>query len=52
MTLTLGRTLILGIYLIIAGLAMCGVGLPRWVLLLGGILGIIAGVLFLVTGGA
>jgi hypothetical protein len=50
MSLTLGRNLILALFLIISGLAMCGVGLPRWLLLLGGICGIVAGVLLLVGG--
>ena len=51
MSLTLGRTLLLALFLIISGLGMCGAGLPRWVTLLGGICGIIAGVLLLVGGG-
>ena len=38
---------ILPIYLIISGLAMCGTALPRWVLIVGGVCGIIAGVLIL-----
>jgi hypothetical protein len=40
--------LALPIYLIIAGLYLCGAALPRWVLVVGGVAGIIAGVLLLV----
>lgn len=40
--------LLLPIYLIIAGLALCGVGMPRWVLIIGGVCGVIAGILMLV----
>lgn len=39
---------LLPLFLIIAGLGMCGVALPRWVVILGGICGIIAGVLLFV----
>lgn len=38
---------LLPIYLIVSGLAMCGAALPRWVMILGGVFGIIAGVLIL-----
>ena len=38
-------TLCLMLFLIIAGLGMVGAGLPRWVVLVGGVAGIIAGVL-------
>lgn len=51
-TLSTGRNLILAVFLIISGLIMCGVSLPRWVTLVGGVCGIIAGVLILVGGGA
>ena len=39
---------LLPIYLIIAGLSMCGAALPRWLIIVGGICGIIAGVILLV----
>lgn len=35
----------LPLYLIIAGLSLAGVTLPRWVLIVGGVCGIIAGIL-------
>lgn len=37
----------LPLFLIISGLVLCGVALPRWLLIIGGICGIIAGVLTL-----
>lgn len=52
MSLTLGRNLITAVFFVIAGLVLCGVTLPRWVMLLGGICGIVAGVLLVVGGGA
>jgi len=41
-------TLTLMLFLIIAGLLQCGVGLPRWVVIVGGVSGIIAGVILLI----
>lgn len=38
----------LPIFLILTGLQMCGVALPRWLAIVGGICGILAGVLLLV----
>lgn len=38
---------LLPIYLIVSGLGMCGVGLPRWVTVIAGICGIIAGIFIL-----
>jgi hypothetical protein len=37
----------LPLFLFIAGLNLCGAQLPRWVLILGGVCGIVAGVLML-----
>jgi hypothetical protein len=37
----------LPLFLFISGLTLCGVVLPRWVLIVGGACGIIAGVLML-----
>ena len=37
----------LPVFLILAGLSLCGVPLPRWVAIVGGVCGIIAGVLML-----
>ena len=39
---------LLPLFLVIQGLAMCGVGLPRWIMIVGGICGIIAGIMMLV----
>lgn len=50
MSISLGRNLILALFLILAGLSMCGVPLPRWVAIVGGVCGIIAGVLLLIGG--
>ncbi len=41
-------TIALMLFLIIAGLGMCGAGLPRWAVIVGGVAGIIAGVLLLI----
>lgn len=41
-------TIALMLFLIIAGLGMCGAGLPRWVVVIGGVAGIIAGVVLLI----
>lgn len=41
------RDWILPVYLIISGLLLCGAVLPRWVSVVGGVCGIIAGVLTL-----
>jgi len=38
---------LLPVFLIIAGLVLCGVSLPRWVSIVGGICGIAAGILSL-----
>jgi len=38
---------LMSLFLIIQGLAMCGAALPRWVMIVGGVCGIIAGVLML-----
>ena len=37
----------LPLFLFISGLVLCGVPLPRWVLIAGGVCGIVAGVLLL-----
>ena len=37
----------LPLFLFISGLVLCGVTLPRWVLITGGVCGIVAGVLLL-----
>lgn len=36
-------TIALMLFLIICGLGMCGAGLPRWVVVIGGVAGILAG---------
>ena len=41
-------TVALMLYLIISGLVMCGAGLPRWAVIVGGVAGIIAGVILLI----
>lgn len=41
-------TLGLMLFLIVAGLGMCGAGLPRWAVVVGGVGGIIAGVILLI----
>lgn len=41
-------TIGLMLFLIIAGLGMCGAGLPRWVTIVGGVAGILAGVILLI----
>jgi hypothetical protein len=38
---------LLPLFLILAGLVMCGVPLPRWVAIIGGVCGIAAGLLML-----
>lgn len=38
----------LPIFLIISGLSMCGVPLPQWISIIGGLCGILAGILLLV----
>ncbi len=38
----------LPVFLIVSGLNLCGAGLPRWVNIIAGVCGIIAGVLLLV----
>jgi hypothetical protein len=38
---------LLPIFLIISGLTMCGADLPRWVVIIGGVCGVIAGVFIL-----
>ena len=38
---------ILPIYLIISGLLLCGAALPRWITIVGGVCGIIAGIFIL-----
>lgn len=38
----------LPIFLVLAGLQMCGVALPRWLAIVGGVCGIIAGILLLI----
>jgi hypothetical protein len=40
--------LVLPVFLVLAGLQMCGVVLPRWLAIIGGVCGIIAGVLLLI----
>jgi hypothetical protein len=40
--------LFLPIFLIISGLVMCGVSMPRWLMIVGGVCGVIAGILSLV----
>jgi len=42
------ETLVTAIFFIIAGLGMCGAGLPRWATIVGGVCGIIAGVILLI----
>lgn len=41
-------TISLMLFLIIAGLGMCGAGLPRWVVVVGGVAGILAGLILLI----
>lgn len=41
-------TICLCIFLLVAGLGMAGVGLPRWVTTIGGIAGAIAGIILLI----
>ena len=36
---------ITAIFFIVVGLGMCGAGLPRWAVVVGGVCGIIAGIL-------
>lgn len=36
------------LFLIIAGLGLAGAGLPRWVVIAGGIAGVVAGVILLI----
>ncbi len=38
---------LLPVFLIISGLGMCGAGFPRWVVIIGGVCGIVAGLLIL-----
>jgi hypothetical protein len=39
------ESIVLFVFLIVAGLQLCGAALPRWALFIGGLCGIIAGVL-------
>lgn len=36
------------LFLIIAGLGMCGAGLPRWIMVIGGVAGVVAGAILLI----
>lgn len=41
-------TIALMVFLVITGLGMVGAGLPRWVVIVGGVAGILAGLLLLI----
>lgn len=41
-------TIALMLFLVIAGLGMCGAGLPRWLVVVGGVGGILAGLILLI----
>jgi hypothetical protein len=41
-------TIGLMLFLIITGLGQCGAGLPRWVVIVGGVGGILAGLILLI----